>query len=118
MNQKIINAGWLAIVLLLSQASHAQNELAEVQQQLAAYTKTQLPEKLFVHTDKNVYVAGEIIWFKIYAVDGIANKPSAISKVAYVELLDRSSTPVSRAKIALGEKGGNGSIQLPFGLRS
>src|SRR5471030_1703399 len=48
-----------------------------------------LQEKLFVHTDKTFYLPGEFIWFKIYDVDGLFNKPLDLSKVAYVEILNQ-----------------------------
>ncbi|MBD0277719.1 MAG: hypothetical protein ICV81_07115, partial [Flavisolibacter sp.] len=34
------------------------------------YQQQFFPQKVFVHTDKNFYVAGEIIWFTAYLVDG------------------------------------------------
>jgi len=102
--------------LLLACPSFGQTALLDVQAKLAAYTKQQLPEKIFLHTDKTFYTAGEILWFKIYVVDGVAHQPLSESKVAYVELLDKTNAPVLRAKIALGQKGGNGSFQLPFHL--
>lgn len=101
-----------------AQAGFAQTELATIQGKLASYTKTQAPEKLFVHTDKNFYTAGEIVWFKIYVVDGILHQPLPASKVAYFEILGKNNVPVSRAKLGLTEKGGNGSVQLPFNLES
>ena len=104
--------------LLLMQGTSAQEALLAVQEKLAVYTKTQLPEKVFVHTDKNFYTAGEIVWYKLYVVDGVFHKPLNASKVGYVELLDKNNTPVFRAKLALDEKGGSASIQLPLGLPS
>lgn len=104
--------------VLISYSCFAQSELNDVQAQLNDYTKKELPEKLFLHTDKNFYTAGEVLWFKAYVVDGIFHKPLPASKVAYIELLDKNNLPVSRAKIALNEKGGNGSIQLSFNLNS
>ena len=58
-------------------------------------------EQLFVHTDKEFYLAGEILWFKMYATDITFHKPINISKVAYAELLDVSNKPVLQAKIGL-----------------
>lgn len=75
-------------------------------------------EKLFVHTDKNFYVAGEIIWFKIYACNAFDNKPDSISKIAYVEILSPDNKPVLQAKIQLEDGSGNGSLQLPTSLNS
>lgn len=104
--------------VLMSYSCFAQSELNDVQARLDDYTKKELPEKVFLHTDKNFYTAGEIVWFKAYVVDGIFHKPLPASKVAYVELLDKNNLPVYRTKIALNEKGGNGSIQLSFNLNS
>ena len=73
-------------------------------------------EKLFVHTDQSFYLAGEILWFKLYAVDGSTHKPLDLSKIAYVEVLDSNNLPVLQAKIALERATGNGSFFLPFSL--
>lgn len=75
-----------------------------------------LREKLYLHSDKNFYLAGEIVWFKIYYIDG--QLPGKISKVAYVEILDRNNKPVLQAKIPLATNGGNGSFYLPLTIKS
>ncbi len=75
-------------------------------------------EKLYIHTDKNFYLAGEIMWFKIYTVNGKTHQPINISKLAYVEILDRQSKPVLQAKILLSKNGGEGSFYLPVTLNS
>ncbi len=89
-----------------------------LQQQFASYGQQTLQEKLFVHTDKNFYLAGEICWFKIYNTDAFFNKPLGLSKLAYVEILDKNNKPVLQAKIALKEGDGDGSLQLPVSLGS
>jgi hypothetical protein len=40
-------------------------------------------EKIYLHTDKAYYNAGETIWFKAYLIAD--NLPSAISKTLYAE---------------------------------
>jgi len=77
------------------------------------YSSNSLQEKLFVHTDRSAYFTGELLWFKIYAVDGMYNKPLSLSKVAYVEVLDDKQIPVMQAKIAMVNGSGNGSIFIP-----
>lgn len=89
-----------------------------LQQQFNAYGEQALQEKLYVHTDKNFYLAGEICWFKIYNVDALFNKPLGISKIAYIEVLDKNNKTVLQAKVALKDGDGNGSLQLPFTLGS
>ncbi len=71
-----------------------------------------------MHTDQAFYLTGEIIWFKLYYVDGAFHQPLDLSKVAYVDLLDKDGKPALQAKIALSPDGGNGSLFLPASLNS
>ena len=103
-----------AFLLMISlHAAGQKNELTFLQNSVENYTKNNLQEKIYVHTDKNFYVANEICWFKIYNVDAIFNKPLSISKVAYVELIDNNNKAVWQEKIALNEGSGNGSMLIP-----
>ncbi|MGV3764724.1 MAG: carboxypeptidase-like regulatory domain-containing protein [Chitinophagaceae bacterium] len=78
-----------------------------------------IKEKLYVHTDKAYYMAGEILWLKLYCTDAFLHQPLSLSKLAYVELLDSANKAVQQAKIALNHSSGNGSLflsaQLPSG---
>ena len=86
----------------------------DIRQQFVNYQENNLQEKLFLHTDKSSYLAGEICWFKVYAVDAFFHRPLALSKLAYVEILDTANKPVLQAKIALNDGNGSGSFQLPY----
>ena len=90
--------------------------LPDVENSFKTYSENNLQEKLFVHTDRTSYLTGEILWFKIYAVDGTYNKPLNLSKVAYVDILDSKQTPVLQAKISLSQGSGSGSIYIPVTL--
>ncbi len=109
------NLLFLAFVLLTAIKLHAQ-VLTDVQQGFNNYNADVLQEKLYLHTDKNGYTAGEVLWFKIYDVDGIFMKPLDLSKVAYVELLDDKQNPVLQTKIALEAGTGSGSVYIPVNL--
>src|SRR4051794_9162252 len=65
------------------------------------YNKSSLQEKIYLHTDKNFYVAGELVWFKAYYVDGWFHQPLQVSKILYVDLLDRQNNSVMRTMISL-----------------
>src|SRR5436190_11615860 len=82
------------------------------------YVKNTVKEKIFTHTDKDFYLAGEILWFKLYVVNADDNKPMDVSKVAYVEIIDKNQKPVLQGKIALKDGAGNGSLYLPIALNS
>src|ERR1700712_1662086 len=102
----------LCLLLLGSQAQ----VLQEVQSSFNNYRQNALQEKVFVHTDKRAYMTGEILWFKVYVVDGSFNKPLDLSKVAYVDVLDDSQVPVMQAKIELHNGHGSGSLYIPVSL--
>jgi hypothetical protein len=82
------------------------------------YRVNGLQEKIYAHLDRSFYLTGETLWFKVYTVDGTFHRPINVSKVAYVEILDKANLPVLQAKIALDDGHGNGSLFLPASLNS
>ncbi|WP_146153655.1 hypothetical protein [Adhaeribacter arboris] len=109
----------LWVGLTHSNPVYSQSEiLSSINQQFNQYSEHTLPEKLFLHLDRPLYLAGETMWFKIYAVDGTFHKPLILSKIAYVEVLDKEQKPVLQGKIALSEATGQGSFILPPSLAS
>ncbi|MES2371249.1 MAG: hypothetical protein V4557_01635 [Bacteroidota bacterium] len=96
----------------------AQNNMDLLRRSFDEYRVKHIQEKIFVHTDKSFYLAGEIIWFKVYATDAHENKPLDFSKISYVELLNKEHKPVLQAKIALLDGSGNGSFQLPYSVNA
>ncbi|UZR97244.1 hypothetical protein [Chondrinema litorale] len=82
------------------------------------YNIKNIQEKLFLHTDRSFYIAGEILWFKIYNTQATTNQLLDLSKVAYVEVLDKDNEPFVQAKIVLNEGLGSGSLYLPVSLET
>lgn len=41
-------------------------------------------ERLYLHTDRSSYIAGEKVWIKAYVVDGITNIPNQKSRYVFV----------------------------------
>ncbi|HSC38844.1 MAG TPA: hypothetical protein VLD19_13270, partial [Chitinophagaceae bacterium] len=76
-------------------------EATGLEQQFVQYQLNAFQEKLFVHTNKTFYLAGETAWFKIYAVDACLHQPACISSIANVELISKDQRPVWQARIAL-----------------
>lgn len=91
--------------------------LSDLKSKFENYSNHFPSEKLYVHTDKSFYTAGEIVWFKIYKLSDSINIDVA-SRVAYVEILDDHNMAVAKAKIEMNEKGGSGSVELPLTLNS
>jgi hypothetical protein len=84
-----------------------------LRQKFEHFSSQHLQEKVFVHTDKSFYLVGEIIWFKVYVTDAVFNKPSGISKISYVEIINKDAKAILQAKIGMNSGSGNGSFMLP-----
>jgi hypothetical protein len=84
-----------------------------IQRDFADYQRQALTEKIFVHTDKETYLSGETLWFSVYVVDGLTHHELALSKVAYVEVLDKDNRPLLQAKVPLENGRGSGSFSIP-----
>jgi len=105
----------MLLILFMGLRSIAQTDPAKV---LEDYRRQHLQEKLYVHTDKDSYLSGEICWFKLYAVDATTHYPLNLSKVAYLEWLDKDNKPILQTKAGLDHGYGDGSVYLPLTLRS
>ena len=101
-----------AIILPVYQVAKAQ-VIQEVQNSFNLYKQSSLQEKVFVNTDKTVYLPGEILWFKVYCVDGNDHKPLNLSKVVYLEILDNSQNPIIQTKVEMKNGLGDGSVYIP-----
>ncbi|MEO8766298.1 MAG: hypothetical protein ABI416_18505 [Ginsengibacter sp.] len=104
--------------LLFPSSAVCQNNQVTISSLFSQYHQNTIREKIFVHTDKSFYVAGEIAWFKLYAVDASDHKPLELSKVAYVEITDSANKHVLQAKIDLINAEGWGSFYIPLNLNS
>ena len=69
-------------------------------------------EKLYVQFDKEQYVPGEIVWFKVYLLEGKSHIPSYLSTVAYVECWNEVDSLIDRKIISL--IGGEGQGDFTF----
>ncbi|MCR5887851.1 MG2 domain-containing protein [Hymenobacter sp. J193] len=110
----------LALLLwLTSLPGYSQlDSLNGLTRKLVRYQQGALPEKLFLHLDRPLYLSGETMWFKVYAVEGTALRPLSLSKVAYVEVLDKEKRSVLQAKIGLRDAQGQGSFAIPASMPS
>ncbi len=77
-----------------------------------------IKEIIRMHTDRNLYIAGERIWFRIYLMTGSPVSPGGFSRVAYVELLDNSNEVISRQKVKTDPSGGEGYLDIPVDISS
>ena len=77
-----------------------------------------LQEKIYVQTDKRLYLTSETIWFKIYNVDASFHQLMDVSRIAYVELLSADHKPALQVKVELNDGMGDGFLEIPASLVS
>ncbi|MDX9749235.1 MAG: MG2 domain-containing protein, partial [Paludibacter sp.] len=111
----MIRFGWIIGFFCLSFFGIAQqNETYErIAQRFGRLWNTVPQEKVYLHTDKYLYSAGETIWLKAYMVHASNHRPLQQSKFVYVELLDSASIVKQRLKIQRTKTGAYGSMKLP-----
>jgi hypothetical protein len=68
-------------------------------------------EKVYLHFDRDNYLAGETAWFKAYLQS--AYLPDTISTVLFVELLNRSSSVITRKILPVLLGVSNGQLEIP-----
>ncbi len=108
-------------VLVIFVSSHVfgqSDKINTLVKSFSDYQSKAIQEKIFVHTDRNFFVTGEVLWMKIYCLESTANIPISISKVAYVELMDSNNKAILQSKIELTNGSGYGSLFLPASINS
>ncbi|MEY4930579.1 MAG: hypothetical protein RI909_1303, partial [Bacteroidota bacterium] len=112
----------IALVLILIIVSFhvkAQREtLNGLVEKLQLHQQATLQEKIFVHLDRTFFVGGETMWFKVYITDGYLHQLMNMSKVVYIDMLDRNNQSVLQTKVSIENGVGNGSITIPASLDS
>jgi len=56
-------------------------------------------EKIHLHTDRDLYVPGEKIWFKAYVTDALTHQYPTNSRYVYAELIDARDSLICRVMI-------------------
>ena len=83
---RILMVGVLSGVSFVS--SFAQERGKVQQERFHEYTKLLSPEKVYLHTDKDVYFATDTIWFSGYVENASYNSEFEESNYIYVELIN------------------------------
>lgn len=83
----------LCLVLLASDLPR--DPSVRVLEALAEWRELAAPEKAWVLTDKEVYLAGETVGLAGFVFDGVTNWPGTPSAVLYVDLVDVWGAPVA-----------------------
>jgi hypothetical protein len=78
-----------------------------------SFTKSVHYEDIYLHSDRENYIAGEYLWFSASLFNRQNLSPSTENTYAYVELLDPKNQPVSQTRIRLIEGTGSSGLNIP-----
>ncbi|MCY1633113.1 hypothetical protein [Marinifilum sp. D737] len=73
-------------------------------------------EKVSLTTDRDIYIAGEDIWFSLGILKLSSNENSKLSNILYVELLNGDHTPIIKSKYRVEKDIVQSKVQLPDSL--
>ena len=71
-------------------------------------------EKLYLHTDKSAYIAGDTIWFRAHVVDAATHIPATVSRCVYVELINQLDSVIHRVRVCLSDSIYCGYMPIPI----
>jgi len=94
---------------------HAQrvSDMEVITKKLTAYQVENTPEKTYIHTDKDMYIPGETIWYKGYLLDGSDHGGSDKSNVLHIELLNERDSIVAKQQLYVKAVGTDGNLDIP-----
>jgi len=98
-----------AFVLFIANLNQAFSQGNSTLNATAKITMTS-EEQVFIHTNTTTLLTGETLHCKLHCIDPFTGKASAISKIAYIELIDTNKNTVLSQKISLK----NGAGQTDF----
>jgi hypothetical protein len=78
---------------------------------LSHYNRNYQPEKVWLHYDKDVYQAGETIWFKAYLMDGLF--PAQQTKTIYIDWVGDNGEVLAHTVSPVVEGTSNGQLDIP-----
>lgn len=80
---------------------------------LQAYNESYPEEKVYIQTDKTFYKPGEDIWFNVSVLNSNSHRPTTISDVVYVELIDPKGNVASKVKLVVRDGTAHGDFSIP-----
>jgi hypothetical protein len=75
-------------------------------------------EELNIQTDRDIYISGEDVFFRINQMGRLSHNPGTISKVVYIDLLDNNNTSAVQVKAGSDGITSAGVLRIPDTLRT
>jgi hypothetical protein len=87
--------------------------IVQVRNQLKQYTLPIKGEKVYLHYDKPMYIAGDDLWFKAYVVNMATNSPATASDALRIHVVGPDGKALIQSVHVLEDGFGAGKIKIP-----
>jgi TonB-dependent SusC/RagA subfamily outer membrane receptor len=106
---------WLVCTAFLFAFNPADDAfIRQLVERFTTYHQQRPTEKVYVHTDRDIYVRGETIWMKGYLFSGNDHLADTVSRVLYVDLVDLQALKVrQRLQLRVTDSYAPGQLFLP-----
>jgi hypothetical protein len=103
-----------AILILISAFQTFEDSpfILKLKDKIRLYNASYPEEKIYVQLDKPFYKPGENIWFNVFVLNSNSHKPSSLSDVVYVELIDTKGNVATTTELVVNEGTANGDFLL------
>jgi hypothetical protein len=118
---KIIPLFLILLNCIFQHSGYSQTQLnipEYITQRFNEYCKSVPREEIFIHTDKEEYIAGENLWFNAYLIDRQSHMSSSNSKIFYFELLNSENKSLVQKRILIENGFGPGEVVIPDTISS
>lgn len=113
-------AGALGMLLLMAAVPYSRpllsEDIKELLRSLSIWQQERPEDKVYVQMDRPFYEPGESIWFTAYVRDGASLKPSSVSDIVHVELIDPKGAVVQQHQLILREGRAEGDFSISDGM--
>ena len=111
---------WLSLLMILwvpdVYSQDTDSFLESVTDKFNKYCSAIPREEVYIHTDREIYISGEEIWFEAYLTERQSSGSSQRSNILYFEVLNSENRPVVQKRIRLENGYGPGQVTLPDSL--
>ena len=112
MKRLLLLQGLLLVSVLTMAQADPESQLKVLQENFDQFSKNFPQERVYLHFDNTSYFKGEHIYYKAYVVNEATLKPSDLSRVLYVELVNPIGYPVETQKLMVRNGQTSGSFLL------
>jgi hypothetical protein len=111
----LVLSTWAVLLQFLMPSEKAICQAIEKQEESACNISREI---IYLHTDREIYIAGDNLFFKVYLYDEDQKKLSLRSKIAYIIVSNSKNRKIIQSRIILSEGMGYSSLQLPDTLET